>query len=98
MTSVLQEESSRGKNFEDLIDGAISLASGLGSVLRVSSFGAKGYNSMSHEATADWAKLNRRRRRRRSFEESMLEFVNLSRKRYRRDVASEKEQVMWRPL
>ena len=97
MTSVLQEESSRGKNFEDLIDGAMSLVSGLGSVLRVSSFGAKGYNSMSHEATADWEKLNRRRRRR-SFEESMLEFVNLSRKRYRRDVASEKEQVMCRPL
>ena len=97
MTSVLQEESSRGKNFEDLIDGAMSLVSGLGSVLRVSSFGAKGYNSMSHEATAEREKLNRRRRRR-SFEESMLEFVNLSRKRYRRDVASEKEQVMWRPL
>lgn len=97
MTSVLQEESSRGKNFEDLIDGAMSLVSGLGSVLRVSSFGAKGYNSVSHEATADWAKLNRRRRRR-SFEESILEFVNLSKKRYRRDVASEKEQVMWRPL
>lgn len=97
MTSVLQEESSRGKNFEDLIDGAISLVSGLGSVLRVSSFGAKGYNSVSHEATADWAKLNRRRRRR-SFEESILEFVNLSRKRFRRDVGSEKEQVMWRPL
>ena len=97
MTSVLQEESSRGKNFEDLIDGAMSLVSGLGSVLRVSSFGAKAYNSMSHEASADWAKLNRRRRRR-SFEESMLELVNLSKKRYRRDVASEKEQVMWTPL
>ena len=96
MTSVLQEESSRGKNFEDLIDGAMSLVSGLGSVLRVSSFGAKVYNSMSHEASADWAKLNHRRRR--SFEESMLELVNLSKKRYRRDVASEKEQVMWRPL
>lgn len=96
MTSVLQEESSRGKNFEDLIDGAMSLVSGLGNVLRVTSFGAKGYNSMSHEASADWAKLNRRRRR--SFEESMLEFVNLSRKRNRRDVGSEKEQVMWRPL
>ena len=96
MTSVLQEESSRGQNFEDLIDGAMSLVSGLGSILRVSSFGAKAYNSMSHEASADWAKLNRRRRR--SFEESMLELVNLSKKRYRRDVASEKEQVMWRPL
>jgi len=96
MTSVLQEESSRGKNFEDLIDGAMSLVSGLGSVLRVSSFGAKGYSSMSHEASANWAKLNRKRRR--SFEESMLEFVNFSRKRYRRDVGSEKEQVMWRPL
>lgn len=96
MTSVLQEESSRGKNFEDLIDGAMSLVSGLGSVLRVSSFGAKAYNSMSHEVSAEWAKLNRRRRR--SFEESMLELVNLSKKRYRRDFASEKEQVMWRPL
>lgn len=96
MTSVLQEESSRGKNFEDLIDGAMSLVSGLGSVLRVSSFGAKAYNFMSHEVSAEWAKLNRRRRR--SFEESMLELVNLSKKRYRRDVASEKEQVMWRPL
>lgn len=96
MTSVLQEESSRGKNFEDLVDGATSLVSGLGSVLRVSSFGAKAYNSMSPEATGDWAKLNRRRRG--SFEESMLEFVNLSRKRYIRDVASEKEQVIWRPL
>lgn len=96
MTSVLQEESSRGQNFEDLIDGAMSLVSGLGSILRVSSFGAKAYNSMSHEASADWAKLNRRRRR--SFEESMLELVNLSKKRYTRDVASEKEQVMWRPL
>ena len=96
MTSVLQEESSRGKNFEDLVDGAMSLVSGLGSVLRVSSVGAKAFNSKPHEATGDWAKLNRRRRR--SFEESTLEFVNLSRKRYRRDVASEKEQVMWRPL
>ena len=91
MTSVLKEESSRGKNFEDLIDSAMSLVSGLGSVLRVSSFGAKAYNSMSHEATGDWAKLNRRRR-------GMLEFVKLSRKRYIRDVASEKEQVIWRPL
>ena len=43
MTEVLKKESSAGKSYEALLDGARSLVSGLGSVLRVSSYMARAY-------------------------------------------------------
>ena len=89
MTTVLKEESSAGESYEALFDGAKSLMSGLGGVLRVSSHGARLYNYTSSEKSADSAILNRRRR---SFKEWILSFVNYLSRRSKRDIASEQLQ------
>ena len=49
MTSVLKSESSAGESYEVLFDGARSLVTGLGSMLRLSSYGAKVYDSESRD-------------------------------------------------
>ncbi|PFX34734.1 Protein sidekick-1, partial [Stylophora pistillata] len=46
MTKVLKEESLAGKNYEALLDGARSLAAGLGGMLKVSSYGAREYDAV----------------------------------------------------
>ena len=45
MASVLKKESTAGENFESLFDGAKSLVTGFGNMLRVSSHGARVYDS-----------------------------------------------------
>lgn len=60
MTEVLKKESSVGKRYEALLDGARSLASGLGSVLRVSSYMARAY--AIRDSDQDSSTLYRRRR------------------------------------
>ena len=72
MTEVLKKESSEGKNYEALFDGARSLVSGLGSVLRVSSYMARAY--AISDGNQDSSNLYRRRR---SFGKSILEFIGL---------------------
>ena len=45
MTTVLKAASEEGENYEALLDGAGSLVSGLGNMLRVTSYRAKVYDS-----------------------------------------------------
>ena len=45
MTKVLKEESSTGKSYEELLDGAKSLAAGLGGMLKVFSYKAREYEA-----------------------------------------------------
>ena len=73
MTEVLKKESHAGKNYEALFDGAISLASGLGSVLRLSSYMARAYGAIS-DSDQDSSNLYRRRR---SLVKSIISFVGL---------------------
>lgn len=47
MTKVLKKESTAGESYETLFDGAKSLVTGLGSMLRVSSHDARVYDSES---------------------------------------------------
>ena len=63
MTSVLKSESSAGESYEVLFDGARSLVTGLGSMLRVSSYGAKVYDSESQDDDRAQGSLVFRRRR-----------------------------------
>ena len=72
MTEVLKKESSAGKSYEALFDGARSLASGLGSVLRVSSYMARSYaiSDSNQDSSNSY-------RRRRSFGKSILSFIGL---------------------
>ena len=72
MTEVLKKESSAGKSYEAILDGARSLASGLGSVLKVLSYTARSY--AISDSGQESSNLNRRRR---SFAESILSFVAL---------------------
>ena len=72
MTEVLRKESSAGKSYEAILDGARSLASGLGSVLKVSSYMARSY--AISDSGQDSSNSNRRRR---SFAESILSFAGL---------------------
>ena len=72
MTEVLRKESSAGKSYEAILDGASSLASGLGSVLKVSSYMARSY--AISDSGQDSSNSNRRRR---SFAESIVSFVGL---------------------
>lgn len=67
MTEVLKKESSAGKSYEALFDGARSLATGLGSILRVTSYMARSY--AISDSKQDSSNLYRRRR---SFGESLL--------------------------
>ena len=86
MTEVLKKESSAGKNYEALFDGARSLASGLGSVLRVSSYMARAYPIS--ESDQHSSKLDRRQR---SFRKSIISFVGLNAlERVKRDAAKDK--------
>lgn len=94
MTEVFKKESLAGKNFEALFDGARSLVSGLGSILRVSSYMARAYaisDSLSDRFNSY--------RRRRSFGKSILLFLGLNAlERSKRDAAKDqleaKEEVM----
>ena len=55
MTGVLKRESTVGESYEMLFDGAKSLVTGLASILRVSSHGAKvyDYESLHESDTSD---------------------------------------------
>ena len=89
MTEVLQKESSVGKNYEALLDGARSLASGLGSVLRISSYMARAY--AISDSNQDSSNLYGRRR---SLGKSILSFVGLkSLKRLKRDTVKDHLEV-----
>lgn len=57
MTSVLKKESTAGENFETLFDGAKSLVTGFGRMLRVSSHGARVYDSASLQESPNSEKL-----------------------------------------
>lgn len=72
MPEVLKKESSAGESYEAILDGARSLASALGSVLKVSSYTARSYVISDNDQ--DSSNLNRRRR---SFAESILSFATL---------------------
>ena len=85
MTKVLKKESSAGKNYEALLDGARSLSSGLGCVLRVSSYMAREYTIS--DSNQDSYNLNRGRR---SFGKSIISLVDLKAlKRPKRDSAKD---------
>ena len=90
MTEVLKKESSAGKSYEALFDGARSLASGLGSVLRVSSYMARAY--AISDTNQESSNLYRRRR---SFSgKSILSFVGLEAlERPKRDMAKDQLEV-----
>lgn len=91
MTEVLKKESSAGKNYEALYEGARSLATGLGSILRVSSYRARSY-VIRNESNQDSSSIYRRRKR--SFGERMLSFAGLkARQRPKRDTAKEQLQA-----
>ena len=90
MTSVLKDESSAGESYEALLDGARSLVTGLGSMLRVSSYGARVYSSMLNENSADTTVYNRRRR---SFREWTLSFSSLLGRRSKRGTISQQLQA-----
>ena len=62
MTSVLKNQSAAGETYEALFDGARSLVTGLGSMLRVSSYRARMYGSTLSEDSAHSLVLTRQRR------------------------------------
>lgn len=91
MTEVLKKESSAGKSYETLYDGARSLATGLGSILRVSSYRARSYVIRS-DSSQDSSSVYRRRKR--SFGEWKLSIAGLkARQRPKRDTAKEQLQA-----
>ena len=62
MTKVLKEESSADKSYEELLDGAKSLAAGLGSMLKVFSYRAREYEARNtHQSDSE--NVHRQRRR-----------------------------------
>ena len=80
---MLKEASSAGKSYEALLDGARSLVTGLGNMLRVSSYGAREYE-ISDTHQLDLHNLYRRRG---------LGFVDIgARQRPKRDAS--KEQLL----
>lgn len=81
MTKVLKEESLAGKCYEALLDGARSLAAGLGGMLRVSSHGAREYEIWdTHQV--DSANIDRQQKSVRSLDPAV-------KPRLRRDAAVE---------
>ena len=85
MTTVLKDESLAGKSYEALFDGARSLATGLGNMLKVSSYGAREFE-ISDTHQLDSPNLNRRRR--------SLGFLHLeAHQRSKRDTAKEQLQA-----
>lgn len=89
MTSVLKAESSAGESYEVLFDGARSLVTGLGSMLRVSSFGAKVYDSKLE----DVAQGSHEYRRRRGIESGTSLLSDLLAKRRKRGTDYEASDV-----
>lgn len=67
MTTVLKEESSTGKSYEALLDGARSLTAGLGGMLKVSSYWAREYE-MRDTHQVDSADVHRQRKSLRSLD------------------------------
>ena len=85
MIEVLKKESSAGKSYEALLEGARSLVSGLGSGLRVASYMARTYPIS--DSNRDSSNLYRRGR---SFGKSISSFVGLKAlKRPKRDAAKD---------
>ena len=81
MTTVLKEESSAGKSYETLLDGARSLAAGLGGMLRVSSYWAREYEIRdTHQMNS--ANVHRQRKSLRSLDPAVQQ-------RSKRDAAVE---------
>ena len=67
MTKVLKEESSAEKSYEELLDGAKSLAAGLGSTLKVFSYRAREYDARNtHQPDSE--NVHRQRRSIRSLD------------------------------
>ena len=67
MTKVLKEESSADKSYEELLDGAKSLAAGLGSMLKVFSYRAREYEARNtHQSDSE--NVHRQRRSIRSLD------------------------------
>lgn len=81
MTSVLKNTSSAGESYEVLFDGARSLVTGLGNMLRLSSYEAREYDITLNDDSADSAALNRRRR---SDKEWVVSFANILGRRWKR--------------
>lgn len=92
MTSVLKSESSAGESYEVLFDGARSLVTGLGSMLRVSSYGAKVYDSESRDD------VFRRRRGLGKGASSMSDFFAKRQKRSTDDGVSDAQHKVIRSL
>lgn len=92
MTSVLKSESSAGESYEVLFDGARSLVTGLGSMLRVSSYGAKVYDSESRDD------VFRRRRGLAKGASSMSDFFAKRQKRSTDDGVSDAQHKVIRSL
>ena len=67
MTTVLKEESSAGKSYEALLDGARSLSAGLGGMLKVSSYWAREYE-MRDTHQVDSTNVHRQRKSLRSLD------------------------------
>lgn len=85
MTKVLKEESSADKSYEELLDGAKSLAAGLGSMLKVFSYRAREYEARNtHQSDSE--NVHRQRRSIRSLDPA----VQPSSKR---DAAAELQQA-----
>ena len=61
MTTVLKDESSAGKSYEAILEGARSLVTGLGNMLKVSSYEAREFE-ISDTYQLDSPNLYRRRR------------------------------------
>ena len=94
MTSVLKAESSAGESYEVLFDGARSLVTGLGSMLRVSSYGAKVYDSESQDVASAQGALMFRRRRGLGKETSSLSDFLTKRQKRRTDYDDAQEKVI----
>ena len=63
MIKVLKDESSAGKNYEALLDGARSLTAGLGGMLKVSSYGAREYETRdTHQLYSENSENSRSKR------------------------------------
>ena len=85
MTKVLKEESSADKSYEELLNGAKSLAAGLGSMLKVFSYRAREYEARNtHQSDSENVHCQRRSIR------SLDPAVQPSSKR---DVAAELQQA-----
>ena len=84
MTKVLKEESSAEKSYEELLDGAKSLAAGLGGMLKVFSYKAREYEARdTHKLDSE--SVHRQRRSIRSLDLAVQQ-------RSKRDAAAKLQQ------